>query len=129
MRRCNYVRFYDGFHHNLEETEEKNHFKLNEIEGVIDFCESTKDSLIIKLRDHLCPDNTNGKVIIWYFDKVMPLPAVCEQRLRCFYEETHKIRDAEKIDMDAYELLDNASSKFVIRRAAKHENYKFVGGG
>ena len=132
MRRCNYVQFYDGFPHpDLEKAEEKNHFKLNEIEGVIDFCEFNEKGLVIKLSDHYHPDKTNEKTILWKFDKEVPLPAVCEQGLRCFYEQSiNPKKDSEIIFMLAYELLDKASSKMAIRRGIcggdKPKRYKFI---
>lgn len=125
MRRCKYVEYYDGFHHELEEIE-KNRYKLKSIEGNIIFCESNSRGLVIKLRNHQNPKITDGKVIIWDLDGKKPLPAICGQGLRCFYEEIYLKGNEEKINLDAWELLNKPDSSFVVRRATKHNRYKFI---
>ena len=127
MKKCKYVELYDGNPHDLEETTEKNHYKLKEVEGVISFCETNERGLIIKL-DNPMPPETNGvKEIIWPFENARPLPAVCGQGLKCFYEKTsQKDNDKEIIFAEVYELLHENDLEYVIRRAAMPGSYKFI---
>ncbi len=127
MERCNYVQFCDPTHHHDLKKISEGIFQLNVIEGEIISCEPDSRGLVIKLDDYATPSLTKDKEIIWNYGGRLALPAICGQALRCFYEESHIIKgDVIGIEMDAWELMSPGSSGFVVRRATKSSDYKFI---
>jgi len=127
MEKCKHVVLVDtACSHRLEELE-KHHYKLNQIEGKIIHCESKREGLVMKLAHQYDSENTDNKEFIWIYDKQMSLPAVCGQRLKCFYKETSQRGNIEEIKIDAYELLGKKVFDNVLRRGINPSAlYKFV---
>jgi len=116
MKKAKYVLLCDGFHHNLKQIE-KNKFKMNEIEGEIIFCETkpTGYGSCLELKIKNCDED-----IWWQNQSKKPIPALCGQILRGFYE--NKSNENKVICLEAYELLNNQGMVLTRDRGG----YKFI---
>jgi len=129
MKKCKHVQVPGDFCGCLEKIDEQA-YKLKEITGTIIFCESNQYNLVIRLENKLKPETTSNKKIVWNFEKNQPLPAICGQKLRCFYGESGEGGESENpIIMEAYELireLEGAFGNDVVRRGCASKKYKFI---